>query len=223
MDQRSILYGLLFANVPSVNSLSSIVSFCDRPIVQAELNRISIAVGNDVFPVVGQSYFSTFRDMMYGDKFPAVCKVGHAHAGYGKMKLDTTPQFDDLKSIIALQSNQYCTVEPFINGAFDIRIQKIGDKISAHKRVTVSGNWKTNTGSSLTEDIPMTPIYTRWVEEAQKMFGGLDILSIDAIHNKDTGEEVIMEVNGTASGFRSEENNIDLRDLVVDRMNALKM
>lgn len=54
------------------------------------------------------------------------------------------------------------------------------------------------------------------------MFGGLDVCTVDAIHDSTTGEELIMEVNGTASGFSpytQSEDNILLRDLVVEKMN----
>ena len=34
----------MFAGVPSVNSLESIYSFLERPIVQAELNKIQVSI-----------------------------------------------------------------------------------------------------------------------------------------------------------------------------------
>ena len=39
-DDRIALFGLMFAGVPSVNSLSSIYSFLERRIVQADLHHI---------------------------------------------------------------------------------------------------------------------------------------------------------------------------------------
>jgi hypothetical protein len=52
---------------------------------------------------------------------------------------------------------------------------------SAFKRMSVSGNWKTNVGSSQIEEIPMTPAYKRWADEAATMLGGLDILTVDGM------------------------------------------
>jgi hypothetical protein len=40
-----------------------------------------VQLGEDVFPLVPQNYFATYRDMFYGLSFPAVAKLGHAHAG----------------------------------------------------------------------------------------------------------------------------------------------
>ena len=85
--------------------------------------------------------------MAIGPEFPAVVKVGHAHAGFGKMKIVHHHDFADFKSVIALTTH-YCTGEPFYNGVYDLRIQKLGDRYRAFKRFSVSGNWKTNTGSS---------------------------------------------------------------------------
>mmetsp|Transcript_75900 Transcript_75900/g.216481 ORF Transcript_75900/g.216481 Transcript_75900/m.216481 type:complete len:112 (+) Transcript_75900:215-550(+) len=55
------------------------------------------------------------------------------------------------------------------------------------------------------------------------MFGGLDILTVDAIHESSTGREYILEVNGTSSGLAPDvaaEDNLHIRDLVVEKMNA---
>mmetsp|Transcript_4617 Transcript_4617/g.7422 ORF Transcript_4617/g.7422 Transcript_4617/m.7422 type:complete len:101 (+) Transcript_4617:551-853(+) len=81
----------MYANVPSVNSLSSIYMFCERPIVQGELNRLAkLHKGkgpDNEFLLVPQSYFASYQGFFYGNSFPAVVKVGSAHAGYGKMKV----------------------------------------------------------------------------------------------------------------------------------------
>mmetsp|Transcript_48789 Transcript_48789/g.147005 ORF Transcript_48789/g.147005 Transcript_48789/m.147005 type:complete len:196 (+) Transcript_48789:85-672(+) len=71
-DYRNSLFGMMFADLPSVNSLSSIYNFLERPIVQAELNKIERRLGSERFPLVPQAYFSSHSAMMYGDKFPCV-------------------------------------------------------------------------------------------------------------------------------------------------------
>ena len=47
---------------------------------------------------------------------------------------------------------------------------------------------------------------------------------MDAIHESSTGREYILEVNGTSSGLAPDtasEDNLHIRDLVVEKMNAL--
>ena len=221
-DFRNSLFAFMFANVPSVNSLHSIYCFLERPVVQAELNRLQNELGAEVFPVVQQSYFASHREMFYGNRFPAVAKVGHAHAGYGKMKIRDHHDFDDFRSVMAL-TGSYVTAEPFLDGAYDLRIQKIGSHIRAFKRESMCGSWKTNMGSSHVEEIEVTQQFQVWAERASEMFGGLDICTVDALHDSNTGQDVIMEVNGTASGFcpaREEEDNRHVRDLVIAKMGA---
>jgi len=222
-DFRNQLYGLMYSNIPSVNSLESIYMCCERPIVQAELNRLMSIHGRDKFPVVSQGYFSNFRALMYGQQFPAVVKIGYAHAGFGKMKIGDHHDMEDFRSVLAMTHGSYCTGEPFLEGAFDLRIQKIGSKIRVFKRITLSGSWKTNTGSSHLEEIEVADRYRFWIEESSKMFGGMDILTVDVLVESD-GTEHILEVNGTSSGLSPEcakEDNETIRDLVLEKLEAI--
>jgi D-alanine-D-alanine ligase-like ATP-grasp enzyme len=219
-DYRNQLFGLMFGSLGAVNSLSSIYSFCERPIVQAELIKLAKMHG-DAFPLIDQSYFSSYAGMMYGNSFPAVVKVGHAHAGYGKMQIRDHHDMEDFRTVLALTEGKYCTAEPFVEGAYDLRVQKIGERVRVFKRQSVSGNWKTNTGTSQCEEIEATPQYVQWAALASEMFGGLDICTVDAISCAETGKESILEVNGTSSGLfpgHEDEDNNDIAELVMIRI-----
>ncbi len=43
------------------------------------------------------------------------------------------------------------------------------------------GELKTNTGTAFLDKVPMEPHWAVWAEEVKEMFGGLDILTVDAI------------------------------------------
>jgi len=220
------MFGLMFAGIESVNSFPSIFMFTEKAVVAAELFKISRECGLDddgepVFPVMPMQYFASYQEMMYTQSFPAVVKVGSAHAGYGKMRIHDHHDMEDFRTVLAM-TNTYCTAEPFIEGEFDLRIQKIGNHIRAFKRTCMSGDWKTNTGTSIVEELEVTPKYRRWAEEAGKMFGGLDICTVDAIHEASTGKEFILEVNGTSSGLAPDmaaEDNLHIREVVLEKMN----
>eukprot|EP01052_Picozoa_sp_SAG31_P022588 SAG31_NODE_1802_length_7238_cov_3.417285_6_plen_349_part_00 len=221
-DARNALFGLMFADVPAVNSLQSIYMFLERPIVQGELNKLVRRHGRERFPVICQSYFADHRTMMYGGSFPAVLKLGHAHAGFGKMRVADHHDWEDVRSVVAMTGGKYCTAEPFLEGDYDLRIQKIGPHVRVLKRTAMAGQWKTNTGCSVAEDIPVTPQYQFWAEAAAEMFGGLDICTVDVLHEASTGRELILEVNGTSSGLCPEhalEDNQHICELTLERMN----
>ena len=221
-DHRSKLFGLMYADVPAVNSLQSIYMSCERPVVQAELNKLRAAHGEAAFPVIDQAYAASHRDFFYPLGFPAVVKVGAAHAGFGKMKISDHHQMSDFASVLAL-GGQYCLMEPYVPGEYDIRVQRVGDRVRAFSRQSVSGDWKTNTGTSVCQEIPVTEEFQRWADLCKPMFGGLDIFTVDAIHTE-SGKNTILEVNGTSSGLfpdRADEDNNDIKDLVLAKAREL--
>lgn len=222
-DGRNRLNGLLFAGIPSMNSLESILMFCERPAVQGYLHRLQKKFGPETFPVIPQHFCSSHRTLMYGYTFPAVVKIGSAHAGAGKMQIIDHHQMSDFRSVLQMMPDEHCFVEPFIRGANDLRIQRIGKNYRAFRRVSVSGEWKTNTCTAIMEEIECLDRYKFWADAASEMFGGLDILTVDAIVEEDTGKEYILEVNGTSSGLHPDkavEDNLFIKELLLEKMNA---
>eukprot|EP00658_Telonema_sp_P-2_P046138 TRINITY_DN3424_c0_g1_i7.p1 TRINITY_DN3424_c0_g1~~TRINITY_DN3424_c0_g1_i7.p1 ORF type:complete len:265 (-),score=48.62 TRINITY_DN3424_c0_g1_i7:299-1093(-) len=218
-DARNLLLGFRHAQVPSVNSLESVYALLERPWAFAELIRLQRKLGPETFPVVPQYYYPNHSEMQFTPEYPVVVKVAHGQAGYGKMKVDSCKQFYDLSSVMAM-NRQYCTAEPFLEGEYDIRIQKIGPHYRAFKRQSVSGEWKTNTGTSTVSPIEMSERYKLWADEASGLFGGMDIVSVDAVRTTE-GQEFILEINGSSSGFMPsmvEQDNDHVRELVLARM-----
>jgi len=202
-----------------VNSLESEYMMLERPIMFAGLLNIRNRLGFKKFPLIDQSLYGAAGEMRFTPEYPIVVKVGHVHAGYGKMKLENSKQFDDLRSIVAMH-NDYCTAEQFLQGDYDLRIQKIGDRCRVYTRHGISGGWKTNVGSALLEEIPITTEYKSWVDEAAKLFGGLDMFALDAIHTLD-GKEYLLELNGSSIGLgpdREEDDNAIICDLVLRKL-----
>jgi glutathione synthase/RimK-type ligase-like ATP-grasp enzyme len=59
-----------------------------------------------------------------------------------------------------------------------------------------------------------------WADEASRIFGGLDICTVDVLHSQKDGKEYILEVNGTSSGFMPdclEEDNAHVREVTLQR------
>ena len=73
---------------------------------------------------------------------------------------------NDFRSVLAMMPHEHCFAEPFIAGACDLRIQKIGAHYRAFRRIGVAGEWKTNTGTAVMEELPCEPRWKTWADAA---------------------------------------------------------
>ncbi|CAD1477360.1 unnamed protein product, partial [Heterotrigona itama] len=163
--------------------------------------------------------FSTSTRFVSASRYPVVVKLGHAHGGVGKARAETNQEFLDLASLAAL-ANTYCTAEPYVDTKYDVHVQKIGNNYKAFMRKSISGNWKSNTGSAMLEQLAVSERHRTWVDHVTQLFGGLDICAIELLVGKD-GREYIIEVNDSAlslMGDSQEEDRRHIADLVTAKM-----
>uniref|UniRef100_A0A182VXP6 Synapsin ATP-binding domain-containing protein n=1 Tax=Anopheles minimus TaxID=112268 RepID=A0A182VXP6_9DIPT len=157
-------------------------------------------------------------------RFPCVLKAGHCHGGKATAKLDNPGALQDAAGLLCgtgLSDNgSYCSLEPYIDAKFDVHIQKVGASYKAFMRKSISGNWKTNQGSAMLEQIPMTEKYKTWVDEVSELFGGMEVCGVAVIVSKEGKEFIISAADSTfpLMGDTQEEDRRQIADLVVGRM-----
>jgi len=73
------------------------------------------------------------------------------------------------------------------------------------------------------EEIALTDRYKQWADECSKLFDGIDILCVEAIHTKSNTEKII-EVTDTGMTGSSDQIKEDMRligDLAIKKMEAI--
>ena len=93
------------------------------------------------------------------------------------------------------------------------------------RRKSLSGNWKTNVGQSILEEISVSDKHKAWIDAVSQMFGGLDICSLEAVVSRIDGKEWIIEVNDCATtlmGESQEEDRKNIADVVIHAMEVSK-
>jgi len=63
-DHRPLVMGLQFGGVPSINSVSSLYNFTDRPWVFSQLITIQEKMGKEAFPLIQQTFYPNYREMV---------------------------------------------------------------------------------------------------------------------------------------------------------------
>ena len=205
--------------------------------MQSALHRIRADKFRDrpsAFPVIPQDFYPSAAGFFYGYSFPAVVKLGSAHAGLAKLRVANHHDMRDVQGLLSSTKEGHATAEPFIDADYELRIQKIGSRVRAYERRGVSGSWKSNVGGSEVVEVAVSDEFRAWADAATVMFGEseddrLDILSVDAIVSQPhprTGERrtYILEVNGTSSGLmpdREDEDNLLIAALVLEKLGKI--
>jgi len=186
------------------------------------LSEICCRVGSDKFPLIPQTYYSPYRQMIISPPLPGIVKISHSHRGMGKVRVNDYDQFRDLSTVVALH-HDYCTAEKFIESEYGIRVQKIGDHYRVFKKISTGASWKSQFGGADLQEAELTEQYKFWADECAKCFGGMDLLAVDALKGKD-GNYYIIELNGTAIGLHQQfmkDDSIKIRDLTINKLNQL--
>ncbi|KAL3306977.1 synaptotagmin C2 domain protein, Syn1, partial [Cichlidogyrus casuarinus] len=194
VEWESILQGFAYGNVPCINSLQAVYGMSNRPwtVTWASFGQLIClrnSLGRERFPLISQSFHSSSKELMNPPNLPTVMKFGNSFFGEGKVRIDQIALFQDLGSVVPLTQG-YVTMESFVEAKCAIHLQKIGNRYKAYNRKSVAGSWKSNVGSSIIERSQVTEQFKLWLDEASKIFDGLDICGLEVLLSK-SDEHVI--------------------------------
>ena len=183
-SHRSALELIRLAGVPCVNSAQTLLRGFERLSLLAELREIGVPM-LPFTAVLGEQVLESIEPGL-----PCVLKVGNWHGGIGKARLSSPETWADARDV-ALACDDYCTVEPFVDYARDVRVLVVGEAMWAMERRSCA--WKVNRGAVEVRFIRAPDELATWTRRAQTHLGA-DILGLDWIETPD-GEWKCLESN----------------------------
>lgn len=181
---RQALELIRLAKVPCVNAAQTLLRGFDRLSMLAELRAIGVptiafsaSLGENVLQVATP-------------QLPCVLKVGNWHGGIGKARLDSRENWEDARDL-AMTSEDYATIEPFVDYGRDVRVMVVGAQMWAMERS--SSSWKVNRGHAQFEIIPVPAFIGDWTRRLQTHLGA-DMLGVDWIETRE-GNWLCLESN----------------------------
>lgn len=181
---REILEMIRFSGVPCVNPTHTMLDEISRWTMLNRLKSLGLPMLSTTF-VVG----SILAQRVHPTP-PAVLKVGSYHAGYGKLQIQSTDQWNDVSDFL-FSTDGYFTVEPFVDYKRDIRCLAVGDKVWSMARK--GSRWKANTGVVDTQSIDIPDVLLDYTKRVQDSIGA-DIIALDILET-DNGEYFVLESN----------------------------
>jgi ribosomal protein S6--L-glutamate ligase len=191
-SHRSALEIIRLSGVPCFNAASVLLRGYDRLAMLSELREIglptvpfSVALGDRVLE----------REQPH---FPCVIKIGNLHGGWGKARAANSEQWSDILDL-SFASEDYATVEPFIDYEQDVRCLCIGEELWAMSRR--SSEWKVNRGVAEPTLIKVPPLLLEYSKRLQKHLRA-DFVALDCLQTRD-GKWYVLEYNDIPglSGF----------------------
>ncbi len=183
---RAVLEMIRYAGIPCVNSAKTLLHHYDRlamrnALLEAELPLMPCAAALGEFAL----------DMLE-PSFPSVVKVGSYHEGLGKMRMRDGAEWEDARDLLYI-TEEYVTVEPYMNYKQDVRCLAVGEEIWAITRQRNS--WKTSSGTSLGRAIEVPPQVRDYTMRAMQHLGA-DYLGVEFLCTRD-GSCWMLEANHT--------------------------
>jgi ribosomal protein S6--L-glutamate ligase len=204
--QRHALELIRMAGVPCLNPAHVLLRGYDRLSMLNDLKEAGLPI-----PSFSVALGERVLDLLHPD-FPAVLKVGNFHGGFGKMRVEREEQWADARDMTFI-TEDYATLEPYIDYAHDIRCLAVGEHIWAMVRRGIS--WKANTQTQEYKIIPVPSQLEAYTRRAMEHLQA-DVLALDFLEKHD-GSHVLLESNDIPgfSGFP-----VTVREAVAQRLRA---
>lgn len=189
---RTALEIIGLSGIPCVNDSEVLLKGFDRLSMLNGLKKCDL-------PVIPFNVVTAARQIKNIEiPYPFVVKAGNYHGGFGKVLVDNDQKWQDIKDLLFI-TEDYITIEPFIDYKRDIRYLAIGTSIWAMAR---KGKfWKANVETTDFKLIDPEPGLTAQTKRLQEYLKA-DVLAIDVLEDQ-YGNYSIVEYNDIpgVSGF----------------------
>jgi ribosomal protein S6--L-glutamate ligase len=182
--ERAVLEIIRRSGIPCINTAKCLLDNNDRVASKTTLREAGLPIVEDDI-IKGKMAF-----LHYQPRFPCVLKIGDNHGGFGKARVNSNAEWEDVMDLAAV-SRDYVCIEPFIKYIRDVRYLLVIGETFAIERVP--SIWKANVNPTAVNNIAIDQELESLARRAANALGA-SVIGVDFIQDQE-GRWWLLEAN----------------------------
>ncbi|KAL6051955.1 Asparaginyl-tRNA synthetase, cytoplasmic (Asparagine--tRNA ligase) (AsnRS) [Balamuthia mandrillaris] len=210
--RKTIIYALLYANIPTCNNLNAFYSMLDDAVIYGKLAELKTKNGGKKqFPLVPKYFYPYHNATTFMPPLPMMVKTGTAAnvATRPKMKISTKREWDHFLQSEVAKHKSFLSSEPFVESDFVVSVQKIGSQYKCLKYNATINEQERGEGAS----VPLDERWKKWIDMVALELN-LRVCFLDLLHSREVDSFKILKCGTGVIGLNSSKHCPDVRKML---------